>query len=73
MSERKRRRFTAEFKAEAVKLVEESGRSLPSIADELGVHVNQLRTWRREELAAGSVEALAKQKLDAAEVVRLKR
>ena len=49
---RTRRRFTAEFKAEAVKLAEESGRPLQAVAEELGVHVNQLRSWRKERLAA---------------------
>ena len=29
---------------------------------ELGVHVNQLRTWRNEQRAVGSAEALARQK-----------
>ena len=48
MSERKRRRFTAEDKAESVKFYEESGRSLQSAAEELGVHANQLRGWRNE-------------------------
>ena len=57
---RTRRRFTAEFKAEAIKLLEESGRALPEVAEELGVHANQLRTWRNEHLAAGSAEALAR-------------
>jgi transposase len=54
MLERKRRRFTAEYKAEAVRLHEESGRSLQAIAEELGVHTNQLRGWRNEVLVAGS-------------------
>jgi transposase len=70
---RTRRRFTAEFKAEAVKLLKESGRPLQVIADELGVHVNQLRMWRNERLAAGSAEALARQKAEAAELARLRR
>ena len=55
---RTRRRFTVDFKAEAVKLVEESGRPLQAVADELGIHVNQLRLWRAEQLAAGSAELL---------------
>jgi Transposase len=38
----KRRRFTAEYKAEAVKRLEESGKGLQQVADELGVHANQL-------------------------------
>ena len=70
---RTRRRFTPEFKAEAVKLLEESGRPLQAVAEELGIHANQLRGWRNEQLAAGSAEALARQKAEAAELTRLKR
>jgi transposase-like protein len=53
-----RRRPTSEFKNEAVKLAEESGRPLQAAA-ELGVHVNQPWTWRNERLAADSAQALA--------------
>ena len=70
---RTRRRFTPEFKAEAVKLLEESGRPLQAVAEELGIHANQLRTWRNERLAAGSAEALARQGAEAAELARLRR
>ena len=70
---RTRRRFTSEFKTEAVRLLEESGRPLQAVAEELGVHANQLRTWRNEHLAAGSAEALAQQKAEAAELARLRR
>ena len=70
---RTRRRFTDEFKAEAVRLLEESGRPLQAVAEELGVHANQLRGWRIEHLAAGSAEALARQKAEAAELARLRR
>ena len=70
---RTRRRFTAEFKAEAVRLLEESDNPLQQVAAELGVHANQLRGWRNEHLAAGSVEALARQKAEAAELARLRR
>ncbi len=51
---RTRRRFTGEFKAEAVKLLEESGRPPQVDADELGVHANQLRTWRNERFCQRS-------------------
>ena len=73
MSERTRRRFTVEYKAEAVKRLEESGKGLQQVADELGVHANQLRGWRTEQRAAGSAEALAKQKAEVAELARLRR
>lgn len=69
----KRRRFTAEYKAEAVKRLEESGRSVQQVADEIGVHANQLRGWRNEQRAAGSAAALARQKAEAAELARLRR
>src|SRR6202140_1804776 len=37
MATRERRKFTAEFKREAVKLAEQPGRSLAAVARELGV------------------------------------
>ena len=70
--ERKRRRFTAEYKAEAVKQLAESGKGPLEVADELGVHVNQLRTWRNEQRAVGLAEALARQNAEAAELARLR-
>ena len=37
------------------------------------VHANQIRGWRTEQRAAGSAEALARQKAEAAELARLRR
>lgn len=45
MSRRKRRIFTPEFKAETVRLVRESGRSIGLIAKELDLTENCLRKW----------------------------
>ncbi len=56
---RTRRRFTAEFKAQAVKRLLEGSKGLKEVATELGVGTGQLSTWRTEHLAAGSAEALA--------------
>ena len=53
--------------------MEESGKALQAVADELGIHANQLRGWRNEQFAVGSAEALARQKAEAAELVRLRR
>ena len=55
-----------------MKRLEESGKTLQQVADELGVHPNQLRGWRNERLAAGTAEALARQKAEAAELERLR-
>ena len=70
---RTRRRFTAEFKAEAVKRLLEGGKGLAEVATELGVGAGQLSTWRAEHLAAGSAAALALRKAEEAELQRLKR
>src|SRR3954453_6923244 len=73
---RKRRRFTAEFKAEAVKRLLGGGKGLSEAATELGVSPGQLSGWRNEHLAAGSAEALAARQADRAEraeTQRLKR
>ena len=70
---RTRRRFTREYKAQAVQRLMESGKPLADIAAELDVSPGQLSQWRNEQLAAGSAEALAQTKADEAERLRLRR
>src|SRR4051812_24247192 len=70
---RKRRRFTTEFEAEAVKRLLDGGKGLGEVATELGLSPGQLSGWRDEPLAAGSAEALAARKAEQAELQRLKR
>ncbi len=70
---RTRRRFTAEFKAQAVKRLLEGGKGLSEVATELGLSTGQLSTWRVEHLATGSAAALAVRKAEEAETLRLKR
>jgi len=45
MPRRARREFTEEFKAEAVSLVQKSGKSLPQIARDLDLTESALRSW----------------------------
>ena len=53
MEKRKRRSFTAEFKAETVRLVE-GGKSIPEVARELDLTESALRSWvRQAEVDAG--------------------
>src|SRR6266542_1277646 len=40
-----RRKFTREFKLEAVRLIKERGVSYVQASQDLGVHVSQLRDW----------------------------
>jgi transposase-like protein len=48
----RRRRFSPQFKAEAVQMVLETGRSIAEVARDLGIHDgtlgNWLNGWRRE-------------------------
>lgn len=49
-----RRRYTAEFKAEAVRLVASSGRPLAQVARELGINEQTLHQWKRQATAGDS-------------------
>ena len=40
-----RRKFTREFKLEAVRLIRDRGVSFTRASEDLGVHVSQLRDW----------------------------
>jgi transposase len=45
---KKQTRFSREFKQEAVRLIEESGKSVAEIAADLGISDNSLYRWRQE-------------------------
>jgi transposase len=45
MTQRKKRTFTAEQKAEAVKIVEQSGKSVTQVAREMGLTTSALAKW----------------------------
>jgi transposase len=53
---RKRRKFTREFKIEALRLLEESGKPLTHVARELGIRADLLHSWRRQLSKASSAE-----------------
>ena len=55
MTRKTRRRYTAAFKAAAVARLDEPGETLSSVAQALGVAATQVKTWRLEQQAAGSV------------------
>jgi len=70
-----RRRFTREFKLEAVKLIKERGVGVAQAASDLGVHQTQLRSWMKafaddqEQAFPGN----GRQNAEQAEITRLKR
>ena len=55
MATKGRRKFTAEFKREAVKLAEQPGRSVSAVARELGIERSVLKAWI-DNFAAGRYE-----------------
>ena len=53
MSERRsRRQYSDEYKSEAVRLANDSGKPVTQVARELGVNANVLHRWMREEREA---------------------
>jgi len=48
MERRKRRKFTAEYKAEVVRLVRTSGKSIGQVAKELDLTETAVRAWVRQ-------------------------
>jgi transposase len=56
MSGSKQRRFTDEFKREAVRLTETSGRSVQRVANDLGIAKSTLSRWRSEHEQADLLE-----------------
>ena len=53
----KRKRFTKEFKLEALRLLEQGDKSGAVLARELGVRRNQLYKWRSEVQIRGEKDA----------------
>ena len=64
--------YSAEFRQEAVRLLRASGRSVPQLADELGVSPQSLRNWSRQiAVDAGRAPGLMSDERD--ELRRLRR
>ena len=74
MAKRKRRAFTKEFKAETVRLVRDSGKSVGAIARELDLTETALREWvRQAEVDAGRGRPGALTTEEREELARLRR
>ncbi len=71
---KKRRKFSAEFKAEAVKLVQDSGKSVCAVARDLDLTESSLRNWvNQAEVDAGRGPADALTTEEKEELRRLQR
>ncbi len=72
MSKRKRRQFTDEQKADAVRLVRTSGEGIPTVARNLGLTENSLRNWvKQAEINEGKRAGLTTE--EKAEIRRLRK
>ena len=70
-----RRKFTREFKLEAVRLIRERGVSYTQASQDLGVHQSQLRDWAKKfaEDPQHSFPGHGQMKPEQLEIARLKR
>jgi transposase-like protein len=74
MTRRKRRAFSPEFKADAVRLAKAGDRSLGQVAKELDLTETALREWvKRDEVDAGKGPPNALTTAEREELVRLRR
>ncbi len=74
MAKRKRRSFTKEFKAQAVRIVRESGKPVGTVARELDLTETALRSWvRQAEVDGGRGPAGALTTEERAELGQLRR
>jgi len=74
MAKRKRRSFGPEFKADAVRLVREGGRSIAKVAREMDLTPTSLRDWvRQAEVDAGPGQPGALTTAERAELAQLRR
>lgn len=71
---KKRRKYTQEFKEEAVKLITEQGYQITEAARNLGVNENMLGRWKKEiEGGGGAVFGLQGGAATQAELTRLRK
>jgi transposase len=74
MSKRKRRKFTAQFKAEAVRLCGVGDRTIGQVATDLDLTETALRAWvKRAEVDAGQGPPGALTTAEREELTRLRR
>ena len=72
MKERKRRKFTNEFKLEAVKLVRQQGLKVAVVARDLGISETTLHNWLGRE-KVGLLDPESPERQELAELKRLRR
>jgi transposase len=67
------RRYSPEFKKDAVALLRSSGRSIAQVAKELGVSDMSLSTWAREQAKQMSPDEAEQSEADRLEAIALRK
>lgn len=71
-SKRSRRKFSDEFKRDAVEIVRTSGKSIAEVARELGIHDSSLGNWvKQDQVDRGEREGVSSD--DRVELAELRR
>ena len=75
MPQKKRKGYDRAFKVEAVRLVREEGRSVASVASDLGIGGNLLHRWKQQFIQQGDTAFVGTGNisLEQAELRRLRR
>lgn len=69
----KRRKFSAEFKREAVQLATAPGSTLRGVSQDLGLNANVLSRWKRELMSDGNSAFLGQGHARDQELLQLRR
>src|ERR1035438_188652 len=67
------RRYSPEFKRDAVALLHSSGRAIAAMAKEIGVSDVTLAAWAKEQAAGGSTEARSAADAERKEAIELRK
>ena len=57
MTKRNRRNYTPDFKREAIRMVEESDKTIAQVSRDLGIGSNLIARWKREQSEQGAEDA----------------
>jgi transposase len=67
------RRYSPEFKRDAVALLHSSGRAIAAVAKEIGVSDVTLAAWAKEQAAGNNTEAKAAAEAERKEAIELRK
>ena len=78
MGKRKVQKYSEEFRRNAVKMADKSGKTAVEVAESLGIHVGQIYNWRTQfnklsKKQFQTLEGVDYSKVESAEIRRLKK